>query len=225
MQTYKVKRGDTLAKIAKRLYGDPGKYTLIAEVNDISDPNKIRVGQVLEVPFDDGGNISDSTDLMTIRSEEVPIDRTTMRLPHGQYIDNPMPKNLIVLHFTAGTTARSAFSSWLADPYRIATAYIVDVDGSIYELFDPQCWAYALGIKGQPGAPNEKRAIQIEIANVGPLKRRDNTLCWWPPGNAFKTRWCHMDENHKYVESSHRGMHYYASFPDIQFLSICNLVK
>jgi len=223
MQTHKVKSGDTLAKIAKKFYGDARKYTLIAEVNDMSDPDKIRVGQVLDIPFDNEGDISDSTDLMTIRSEEIPIDRTSMRLPDGQYIDNPVPKNLIVLHFTAGTTARSAFNTWMADSYRIATAYIVDPDGSIYELFDPRCWAYALGIKGQPGAPNEKRAIQIEIANVGPLKRREDTLCWWP--NAFKTRWCHMDENHKYVESTHRGMHHYAGFPDIQFLSVCSLVK
>ena len=178
---------------------------------------------MLDIPFDDGGDISDSTDLMTIRSEEIPIDRTGMRLPTGQYLDTPVSKNLIVLHFTAGTSARSAYNTWMADPLRIATAYIVDGDGSIYELFDPSCWAYALGIKGQPGAPNEKRAIQIEIANVGPLKRRDDTLCWWP--NGFKTRWCHLDETHKYVESTHRGMHYYAGFPDIQFLSVCMLVK
>lgn len=223
MQTYKVKRGDTLGKIAKQFYDDPSKYTLIAAANDIGDPNKIRVGQILDIPFE-GGDISDSTDLMTIRSEEIPIDRTSMRLPDGQYIDNPAPKNLIVLHFTAGSSARSAFNTWMADPYRIATAYIVDVDGSIYELFDPQCWAYALGIKGQAGAPNEKRAIQIEIANVGPLKRREDSLFWWPPDNAFKTRWCHMDESHKYVASPHRGFDFYASFPDIQFLSICRLV-
>ncbi|UCE53461.1 MAG: LysM peptidoglycan-binding domain-containing protein [Desulfobacterales bacterium] len=224
MQTYKVKSGDTLAKIAKKFYGDAQKYMLIAKANDIRDPNKIKVGQVLDIPFD-RGDISDSTDLMTIQAQEIPIDRTSMRLPEGQYIVDPKPKNLIVLHFTAGTTARSAFNTWMADSLRIAAAYIVDADSSIYELFDPQCWAFALGIKGQPGYPNEKRAIQIEIANVGPLKRRDDMLCWWPPENSFKTRWCHVDEDHKYVKASHRGCDYYAGFPDIQFLSVCNLVK
>ena len=224
MQTYKIKKGDTLGKVAKKLYGDSQKYTLIAKANGIKDPDKIKVGQVLDIPFD-REDISDSTDLMAIQSQEIPIDRITMRLPEGQYINEPKPKDLIVLHFTAGTTARSAFNTWMADSLRIATAYVVDTDGTIYELFDPQCWAYALGLKGQPVAPNEKRAIQIEIANVGPLKRRSDKLCWWPPDNSFQTRWCNVDEEHKYVKASHRGCDYYASLPDIQFLSVCNLVN
>lgn len=224
MQTYKVKSGDTLTAIAERIYGDAQKYMLIANANNIRDPNKIEVGQVLDIPFD-RGDISDSTDLMTIQSQEIPIDRTTMRLPDGQYIADSNPKNLIVLHFTAGTTARSAFNTWMADSLRIATAYIVDMDGTIFELFDPQCWAFALGIKGQHGYPNEKRSIQIEIANVGPLKLRGETLYWWPPENRFETRWCNLHETHKYVKGSYRGCDYYAAFPDIQFLSVCNLVK
>ena len=35
----------------------------------------------------------------------------------------PTVKDLIVLHFTAGTTARSAFDTWRNDPRRIATSY------------------------------------------------------------------------------------------------------
>lgn len=224
MQTYKVKSGETLAAIAERIYGDAQKYMLIANANNIRDPNKIEVGQILDIPFD-RDDISDSTDLMTIQPQELPIDRTTMRLPEGQYIAEQKSKDLIVLHFTAGSTARSAFNTWMADSYRIATAYIVDVDGTVYELFDPQYWAYALGIKGQPGFPNEKRSIQIEIANVGPLKLRGETLYWWPPKDKFETRWCHRNETHKYVKNSYRGYDYYATFPDIQFLSVCNLVK
>jgi N-acetyl-anhydromuramyl-L-alanine amidase AmpD len=224
MQTYKVKNRDTLTAIAERFYGDKQKYMLIAKANNIRDPDKIKPGQVLDIPFD-RGDISDSTDLMTIRSQELPIDRTTMRLPEGQYVAEQNQKDLIVLHFTAGTTARSAFNTWMADSLRIATAYIVDLDGTIYELFDPKCWAFALGIKGQPGYPNEKRSIQIEIANVGPLKLRGETLCWWPPDNRCETRWCRLGETHKYVKDHYRGCDYYAAFPDIQFLSVCNLVK
>ncbi len=224
MQTHKVKPKETLAKIANQVYGDPDKYTIIAQANKITDPNKIRVGQVLKIPSDETGT-SDSTDLMTIQQPAVPVDRATMRLPRGQYIEEQHSKNLIVLHFTAGTSARSAFNTWTADPQRIATAYIVDRDGTIYELFDPGCWAFALGIKGQPDRRNEKRSIQIEIANVGPLKKKDETLCWWPPSNSFNTRFCHMDESHKYVMAPFRGFDYYAAFPDIQFFSLCSLVK
>lgn len=49
-KTYKVKKGDTLRGIALRFYNDPAKYILIAEANEIRDPNLIKVGQVLEIP-------------------------------------------------------------------------------------------------------------------------------------------------------------------------------
>lgn len=48
-----VARGDTLSKIARDNYGDPGKFGLIQRANPqiISDPNQIFVGQVLKVPI------------------------------------------------------------------------------------------------------------------------------------------------------------------------------
>ena len=45
MKTYTIKKGDTLGKIAKRFYGNSSKYKIIAEVNNISNPDKIKVGQ------------------------------------------------------------------------------------------------------------------------------------------------------------------------------------
>jgi nucleoid-associated protein YgaU len=50
--TYKVVSGDTLSKIAKRFYGDSGAYQKIFEANrdQLSDPNKIQVGQQLRLP-------------------------------------------------------------------------------------------------------------------------------------------------------------------------------
>ncbi len=49
---YTVKSGDTLSHIALKYYGSAGRtsYMKIAEANGISDPNKIRVGQVLKIP-------------------------------------------------------------------------------------------------------------------------------------------------------------------------------
>lgn len=51
-QTYTVKAGDTLSKIAKQFYGDANQYTKIFEANrdQLSDPNKIQVGQTLKIP-------------------------------------------------------------------------------------------------------------------------------------------------------------------------------
>ncbi|MFK7809235.1 MAG: peptidoglycan-binding protein LysM [Saprospiraceae bacterium] len=49
---YTVKRGDSLSKIAKALYGDPMKYKKIFEANKpmLKDPNLIYPGQTLRIP-------------------------------------------------------------------------------------------------------------------------------------------------------------------------------
>ncbi|MFT5802030.1 MAG: nucleoid-associated protein YgaU [Nonlabens sp.] len=49
---YTVKRGDSLSKIAKKLYGDPMKYKKIFEANKpmLKDPNLIYPGQALRIP-------------------------------------------------------------------------------------------------------------------------------------------------------------------------------
>ena len=51
-KTYKVQPGDTLSKIAKQFLGDANKYMKIFEANkdQLSDPNLIKVGQVLKIP-------------------------------------------------------------------------------------------------------------------------------------------------------------------------------
>jgi LysM repeat protein len=51
-ETYTVKPGDTLGKIAKHFLGDAGAYPAIFDANrdQLSDPDKIRPGQVLRIP-------------------------------------------------------------------------------------------------------------------------------------------------------------------------------
>jgi nucleoid-associated protein YgaU len=51
-ETYTVQAGDTLGKIAKQLLGDANAYPAIFEANrdQLSDPNKIKPGQVLKIP-------------------------------------------------------------------------------------------------------------------------------------------------------------------------------
>jgi nucleoid-associated protein YgaU len=50
--TITVVKGESLSKIAARIYGDGNYYTLIFEANrdTMSDPNKIAVGQILKIP-------------------------------------------------------------------------------------------------------------------------------------------------------------------------------
>jgi nucleoid-associated protein YgaU len=51
-KTYTVQSGDTLSQIAKRELGNAGAYMKIFELNkdQLSDPDKIKVGQVLRLP-------------------------------------------------------------------------------------------------------------------------------------------------------------------------------
>jgi len=51
-KTYTVKSGDTLSKIAKEMLGDANAYTEIFNANRdvLSDPDKIKPGQVLKIP-------------------------------------------------------------------------------------------------------------------------------------------------------------------------------
>jgi nucleoid-associated protein YgaU len=50
--TYTVKAGDTLSKIAREHLGDANAYMAIFEANkdQLSDPDKIKPGQVLQIP-------------------------------------------------------------------------------------------------------------------------------------------------------------------------------
>jgi nucleoid-associated protein YgaU len=54
-QHYTVVRNDTLSGIAKRFYGKASRWPAIFEANrdQVSDPDRIRPGQVLKIPADD----------------------------------------------------------------------------------------------------------------------------------------------------------------------------
>lgn len=49
-QPYTIKSGDNLSKISKLFYGNANKYETIAKANNISNPDKIQVGQQINVP-------------------------------------------------------------------------------------------------------------------------------------------------------------------------------
>lgn len=47
---YVVKSGDNLSNISKSFYGNANEYTKITQANNISNPDKIQVGQQLKIP-------------------------------------------------------------------------------------------------------------------------------------------------------------------------------
>lgn len=48
--SYTVQSGDTLGRIAQKVYGDARRYPLIQQANNLKDPSQIWVGQVLIIP-------------------------------------------------------------------------------------------------------------------------------------------------------------------------------
>lgn len=61
MRSYTVKSGDTLSKIAGAMLGSESLYTKIAALNNISNPNLIFPGQVLQIPDLPQGLVDSST--------------------------------------------------------------------------------------------------------------------------------------------------------------------
>lgn len=54
-RTRRIARGDTLPAIAAQEYGDPGRWREIARANAVTDPRRLRPGDVLVVPRLVGG--------------------------------------------------------------------------------------------------------------------------------------------------------------------------
>lgn len=163
-------------------------------------------------------------------SEEVSlnVDRSR-RLAPGQYINERTKKEAVGLHFTAGANADSAIRTFAQDPRRVATAYVVDTDGRIFELFDPHLWAYSFGVKGGAASVIEKRTVAIEIANWGPLRRSGDQLYCWPPADkqgreTYSRRYCRIDETDRFVTATYRGTRYFAAYPEAQIVAVHRLV-
>jgi len=113
----------------------------------------------------------------------VQIDRS-LRLPASEYFPGPERKTGIALHHTVGGSAASTIRWWREDrtragrPSLVGTAYVVDRDGTVFEAFEPEAWAYQFGLTW-PAATRlafERRFVGIEIASEGALIERDGGL-------------------------------------------------
>lgn len=102
------------------------------------------------------------------KAVEAPIIKK-IPLATNQYYQSAQTKKYIILHHTAGGSAAGAMAGWAADPQHIATPYVIERSGDIYECFPPEYWAYHLGVKGNTAL--EKQSIGIEIVAYGQLTK------------------------------------------------------
>ncbi|MBI4500782.1 MAG: N-acetylmuramoyl-L-alanine amidase [Gemmatimonadetes bacterium] len=113
----------------------------------------------------------------------VSVNRS-LRLPAGEYFPEPQRKSGIAIHHTVCRGARAAFDWWRTDKApdgstnHVATAYLIDRDGTVFELFDPEAWAWQFGLAWPDPARTdfEKRFIGIEIASEGALTEHNGDL-------------------------------------------------
>lgn len=98
-------------------------------------------------------------------------------LKKGQYIEvdkAKAKKKQIILHHTAGGSAKSSIDYWNNSDEQVGTAFVIDRQGSILQAFPSWCWAYALGVNQSNFRQLEQQSIQIELANYGQLKKYGN---------------------------------------------------
>ena len=147
-----------------------------------------------------------------------------LTLPADQYFQEGSQKTGIVLHHTVGGNASSTLSWWKTDGQMVGTAYLIDKDGTIYEVFDPKGWAWQFGLKWttEEKIKFEKRFIGIEIASEGGLIESDGKLYCFDriTPKTLKTK----DEAFDYGKD-YRGYRYFDKYEDEQINSVINLIN
>lgn len=135
-------------------------------------------------------------------------------LDKNQYFNASFDKTQIYLHHTVSSTVESAFNWWNQTNERVGTAYIVDKDGSVYECFSPDKWAWHIGAGST--SQHNKQSIGIEIVNEGWLVKKNDDFYWFDGkykynGEVFIQDW--------------RGQKYWADYAKPQVASVALLVE
>lgn len=110
--------------------------------------------------------------------------------PTTQYVREISTKRQIVLHHTAsGPGVDGDVSWWKKTLERVATHYIIDRNGVIYQLFDEKYYAYHLGVSKRdfeqvrvPYQQLDRSSIGIELDNWGYLAQHSD-------GQFYPAKW------------------------------------
>ena len=145
---------------------------------------------------------------------------TKVLFPEREYFKLPQKKQQIVLHHTVSSSAENVDDWWQSDKglVRVATAFIVDKDGTIVQLFEPEDWACHIG-KGSSSTEN-RRSIGIEIVNEGALQRQvDGKTMTWFNG---KKQYC---GSYTILQNPWRGYSCFADYSERQYNSLSDLIN
>lgn len=155
---------------------------------------------------------------------KTPILNLSKRLKGDQFYPVHQDKKQIFLHHTAGPTADGAINWWNQTPDKVGVAYVIDRDGTIYQTFNDDQWAYHLGIKGGDGVI-DKTSIGIEIVSCGGLIKEDNKFIFYPlfPNKTVKKE---IDPSEVIeLKETWRGYSVFHKYSDKQIDSVLQLVE
>ena len=182
VRTHVVKAGDTLGAIARDMYGSAAKYTIIAEANNITDPRRIWVGQVLTIPLLPGEVESVApvtpppTPVITLPPTTAPSPVTpTPGSPPITWVGSPnfnrRPNrndiHAIVIHSTANSTLQGVIS-WFNNPQaQVSAHYTIGKDGRIVQHVRDRDRGWHAGGSVWKAVPNVNNyGLGIELVNL-----------------------------------------------------------
>jgi N-acetylmuramoyl-L-alanine amidase len=178
--TYTVQRGDTLGRIAARFYGDARKYPLIQRANNIANPSRIWVGQVMIIPPITGiapAPAPPPTLVPTVPSAPgLPsAPRGAPQQPSIRWVGSPNFNNrrrpdditAIIIHSTANSSLERVVE-WFNNPSaQVSAHYTIGKDGAIVQHVQDMHRAWHAGRSAYKGRQScNDFAIGIELVNL-----------------------------------------------------------
>ena len=136
----------------------------------------------------------------------------------NQYFKEKQFKNQIVIHHTAGgSNADNVMHGWNFNVDRVATAYLIDGLGVVKQAFEPEYWAYHLGLKSGNNLSLNKGSIGIEVCNWGQLIKKGDKYY-----NYINKE---VPESEVVFLKKFRGFEYYHKYNDLQLASLKKLLN
>jgi N-acetylmuramoyl-L-alanine amidase len=181
--TYTVQRGDTLARIALKQYGDARKYPVIQKANNLADAGRIYVGQVLtipslSIPSTSTPVVPTTSPITTPKKEVVPTPTRKGAAPPKpsiQWVGSPnfnrrrQPDDItaIVIHSTANSNLQRVVE-WFNNPNaQVSAHYTIGKDGKIVQHVKDSDRAWHAGQSVWKGRNSvNDYGIGIELVNL-----------------------------------------------------------
>lgn len=147
-------------------------------------------------------------------------------LPKIEYVPSRVTqKDRIVLHHTVSDSGKYV-PDWFKDDkgkIKVAVAYIIEKDGTVVQLFDPEFWAWHIG--GKSKYKENAMSVGIELVNEGVLFKRENgDFYWWIDSENPKGKVKYLGEVHE-EKDGWRGYNYFAKYSKEQMAALKELTE